>query len=248
LPSGRSSVIVRPSNRLFRKPAPIATPRGPNMPKPVSERSLILLIGAVQFVNVLDFMMVMPLGPDFAAAFGVQNSRLGWVGASYTLAAALSGIVGSSFLDRFDRRKALIFALAGLVLSTMASGSTQSFETMLVTRWIAGTFGGPASALSLAIVSDVIPPERRGRAMGAVLGAFAFASVLGVPAGLELSHHGGWRAPFFAIAVVGALVAVLALSLLPPLTSHLTRARSNGSVVDLVKRPRPRWRCSRTAW
>jgi predicted MFS family arabinose efflux permease len=207
------------------------------MSKTLSERSFILLIGSVQFVNVLDFMMVMPLGPDFAAAFGVQNSRLGLVGASYTLAAAVSGIAGSTFLDRFDRRKALAVALLGLVLSTAASGAISSFETMLVTRCIAGMFGGPASALSLAIVSDVIPPERRGRAMGSVLAAFAFASVLGVPAGLELAHLGGWRLPFFAIALVGACVCLLAIFLLPPLTGHLDRKGPGTTVLELLRRP-----------
>ena len=71
-----------------------------------SERTIILLIGAVQFVNILDFMMVMPLGPFFAGPLGIPASRIGGVGGSYTAAAAVSGIVCSYFLDRFDRRKA----------------------------------------------------------------------------------------------------------------------------------------------
>lgn len=191
------------------------------MPRQLSERVFLLLIGAVQCVNILDFMMVMPLGPDFAAAFGVPNSRLGLLGASYTLAAAASGIAGSFFLDRFDRRKALAVTLAGLVVSTALGGLVESFDTMLASRCAAGLFGGPASALALAIVSDVIPPERRGRAMGAVLGAFAVASVFGVPVGLELAHLGDWRTPFFAVATLAALVAALAVALLPPLVGHL---------------------------
>lgn len=207
------------------------------MPRSLSEQSFIWLIGAVQFVNVLDFMMVMPLGPDFADAFDVPNSRLGLVGGSYTLAAAVSGIACSFFLDRFDRKKALVVALIGLVVCTAASGAIGSFEAMLATRWAAGMFGGPASALSLAIISDVIPPERRGRAMGAVLGAFAFASVLGVPAGLELAHLGGWRLPFFAVALAGVCAALLAFVVLPPLTLHLSRARPSGTVFELLRRP-----------
>ena len=208
------------------------------MPRNLSERSFLLLIGSVQFVNVLDFMMVMPLGPDFAAAFGVPNARLGIVGASYTLAAAASGIVSATFLDRFDRRRALAVALVGLVLSTAAGGLVGSFEMMLATRCLAGIFGGPASALALAIVSDVVPPERRGRAMGAVLGAFAIASVFGVPVGLELAHLGNWRTPFFAVASFGAVVATLALVLLPPLTGHLAGGlKPKARLATLLKRP-----------
>src|SRR5688500_6667798 len=131
--------------------------------------------------------MVMPLGPDFAEALGIKNSRLGLVGGSYTAAAALSGIAGSFFLDRFDRRKALAVALAGLILGTALGGFSIGFRTMIAARVIAGLFGGPATSISLAILADVVPPERRGRAMGFVMGAFSIASILGVPAGLEMA-------------------------------------------------------------
>jgi predicted MFS family arabinose efflux permease len=203
-----------------------------------SERRLLLLVGAVQFVNVLDFMMVIPLGPDFAAALGIPTSKLGLVGASYTAAAALSGILGAVFLDRFDRRKALGVALAGLVLGTAAGAFATSLESMLAARVLAGAFGGPATALSLAIVSDVVPAERRGRAMGAVMGAFSVASVLGVPAGLELARLGGWSLPFLAVAGLGAVVTTVAVLVLPPLKAHLhARSTEPSSAGEVLRRP-----------
>lgn len=61
-----------------------------------SERSVVALVGAVQFVNILDFMMVMPMGPDFARALGIDQSKLGYIGGSYTAAASVSGLLGSS--------------------------------------------------------------------------------------------------------------------------------------------------------
>jgi predicted MFS family arabinose efflux permease len=67
----------------------------------------------------------------------------------------------------------------------------------------------------------VIPVERRGKAMGAVMGAFSVASVVGVPAGLELARQGGWRMPFFAVAALGLLVTGGAIFWLPPLRGHL---------------------------
>ncbi len=192
-----------------------------SMTTALPERRILFLIAAVQFVNVLDFMMVMPLGPDFAAALGIPLSRLGVVGGSYTAAAATSSVLGAFVLDRFDRRKALAVALAGLVLGTVSGGFATGLGTMLAARVLAGACGGPAAALSLAIITDVVAPERRGRAMGVVMGAFSAASVLGVPAGLELARIGGWRMPFFAVAGVGAVLAIAAIALLPPLTGHL---------------------------
>jgi predicted MFS family arabinose efflux permease len=191
----------------------------------VSERKIIFLLAAVSFVNILDFMMVMPLGPDFARALGIPTSRLGIIGGSYTAAAAAAGLVGAVFLDRFDRRSALAVAMLGLVTATAAGGLARSFGSLVAARVLAGTFGGPATSVGLSILADVIPPARRGKAMGSVMGAFSAASVLGVPAGLELARLGGWRMPFFAVAGLGLVVVLAALSVMPPMTAHLGRGR-----------------------
>lgn len=191
----------------------------------VSERLIIVLVGAIQFVNVLDFMMVMPLGPDFAAALGIPTSQIGIVGGSYTAAASVAGVVGSLFLDRFDRRLALGVAMIGLVAGTALGGVATGLASLLFARIVAGAFGGPATSLSLAVIADAIPAARRGKAMGAVMGAFSVASVLGVPAGLALSEHFGWRAPFFAVAALGLLLAMGAIWFMPSMREHLKAPR-----------------------
>jgi predicted MFS family arabinose efflux permease len=203
-------------------------------PPIVSERLIILLIGAIQFVNVLDFVMVMPLGPDFATALGISTSRIGVVGGSYTAAAAVAGVVGSLFLDKFDRRVALAVAMLGLVVGTALGGFATGLPTLLLARIVAGSFGGPATSLSLAVIADAIPRERRGKAMGAVMGAFSVASVLGVPAGLELARHFGWRAPFFAVAGLGLLLAMTATFFMPSMREHLKVPRRAGPKVKLL--------------
>src|SRR5688572_33450144 len=99
------------------------------LPAQRSERAIIFCVGAVQFVNILDFMIVMPLGPDFAKALGIPLSHLGYVGGSYTAAACVSGVAGAFFLDRFDRKKALGVSLAGLVLGTLAGAFARGLGT-----------------------------------------------------------------------------------------------------------------------
>jgi predicted MFS family arabinose efflux permease len=207
-------------------------------PEALSERKLLFLVGAVQFVNVLDFMMVMPLGPDFARDLGIATSKLGLVGGTYTLAASLAGVLGATILDRFDRRKALALSLLGLSLGTLMGGFATGFYALLVARAVAGAFGGPATAVSLAIVADVVPPERRGRAMGAIMGAFSLASVLGVPAGLELARLGTWKLPFYAVGALCLLVNLAAFLLMPPLRGHLEGRRGPAlGLAQLVTRP-----------
>jgi predicted MFS family arabinose efflux permease len=189
--------------------------------KTVSERKLLFLTGAVLFVNILDFTMVMPLGPDLARGIGMPSSALGLVGGIYTAAAAISGLVGALFLDRFDRRSALGITMLGLVAATASGGLSYDLTSLLATRALAGAFGGPAASIAFAMIADVVPPERRGRAMGSVMGAFSLSSVLGVPAGLELARIGGWQLPFFAVAGLGAIIGVLVMLSLPPFKHHL---------------------------
>ena len=222
------------------------------------ELTLILLVAAVQFVNILDFMIVMPLGPDFARALAIPQSHLGFIGGAYTAAAALSGLLGSLYLDKFDRRKALGVAMLGLVIGTALGGLAEyvalvpavdslarltqtppTLAALMLARVVAGSFGGPATSLSFSIIADKVPVARRGKAMGIVMGAFSIASVLGVPAGLELAQRGGWRLPFFAVAGLGALVAAGSVFLLPPLVGHLEEAKTApaGDALKLVTRP-----------
>jgi predicted MFS family arabinose efflux permease len=203
---------------------------------PVSERAVLLLVGAVQFVNILDFMILAPLGPRVAKELHMYESQLPDATAAYTFAGGVAGIVGSFFLDRFERRKALALAALGLAAGTAAGG----FATDLVfARMLAGMFGGPATSLAIAVIADVIPLERRGRAMGAIMGAFAAASVLGVPMGIMLAEHGGFRVPLFVVAGMGVCVAAATFILLPTLRGHLTRTPTHhpSTYWEMLRRP-----------
>lgn len=201
-----------------------------------SENQIVFLVAAVQFINVLDFMMVMPLGPDFATALDIPLPQLGLIAGSYTASAAVAGILGSLFLDRFDRRKALFISMLGLASATLLGGLATGMATLMVARVLAGIFGGPATSLSLAIVADAVPATRRGRAMGTVMGASSVASIFGVPAGLELARFGGWRTPFFAIGGLCLLITVGAFTQLPEMKAHLQGLAKKPSYASF-KRP-----------
>ncbi len=169
--------------------------------------------------------MVMPLGPDLAKALGIRVSHLGVIAGSYTLAAAVSGVACSFFVDRLDRRTALFFAMIGLSLGTAAGAAATDFHSLLWARVLAGAFGGPATSVALAMISDVVPHHRRGEALSTVMLSFSLASVLGVPFGLELAQYGTWQWPFFVLSFAGLLVAVFLRGRLPEMKAHLRGVR-----------------------
>lgn len=166
-------------------------------------------------------MMVMPMGPDFAAALGIPMSHLGIVGGAYTASATIIGIAGSMLLDRFERRAALTASIVGLGLSTMTGALATGTGSLILARVAAGAFGGIAATLCFSVVADLVPDEERGRATAIVASGFSLASIFGVPAGLELARRGGWRAPFIVVGMIALVLAVAARLLLPKLRAHL---------------------------
>ena len=197
---------------------------------PRRELWLLLTLAGIQFTHILDFMIMMPLGPQFIQLFNITGAQFGLLVSAYTLAAGASGLVASAYVDRFGRKRLLLVLYSLFALATLACGLAPTYGSLMAARIAAGIFGGVLSALSQTIVGDVIPFERRGRAMGIVMTAFSVASVAGVPAGLFLAAHFGWHAPFFAIAALSALFAVFAAVTLPALTDHLKASQSSSAV------------------
>ena len=188
---------------------------------PAFERKALWLMALVQFINIWDFMIVMPLGPDLAAAVGLSNSHIGWITASYSISAAIISIAAARILDQFDRRSVLIFNLIGLAIATAGMAFAQSATSLIAVRIITGLFGGTMIASSLAVITDIFPPQRRGEAMGKVFGSFAIAAVMGVPLGLEIATRMIWWAPFMVIGAVALITAASIRIMLPPMRYHL---------------------------
>ncbi len=182
---------------------------------PGRERATLLTLGAVQFTHILDFMIMMPLGAQLMEVFRISPAQFTYLVAAYGLAAGLSGLAGGFFLDRFDRKRALLFLYTGFGVATLACALAPTHHALLVARLAAGAFGGLAGSMVSAMVADIIPPERRGRAMTFVVAAFPLASVLGVPLGLYLAATFNWHAPFFLLAGTSLLVLLLASTALP---------------------------------
>ncbi|MFM2044204.1 MAG: hypothetical protein RLY86_2780 [Pseudomonadota bacterium] len=202
-----------------------------------AEWRLSVLMTMVQLVGTLSFMVVMPLGPDFTRDLGMPAAQVGWVLAAYTLSSAVSGITAALFIDRFDRRPVLALSLVGLVVANLASAAAWDMDSLLAARVLAGVFGGPAAALSIAIVADNVPLERRGQAMGMVMGAISISAVIGVPLGLEIAHRLDWRYAFLAVAALGLSIIIIAIAILPPQRSHMEDLSGSGTnpVLRLVR-------------
>lgn len=194
---------------------------------PISSSWLVFLLAAVQFIHIVDFMVMMPLGPQLMRVMELDPQHFGFLVGAYTFSAGISGFLGVFWLDRLGRKKALSLSFAGFLLGTGLCALADSYEFLLFARIFAGAMGGVLSALVMAIVGDVFPAEKRGRATATVMAAFSTAAVAGVPFGLFLANLWSWQAPFVFLVLVGLLIWLALIRMLPALDGHLQQKASH---------------------
>ena len=194
---------------------------------PAGERALVLGLAAIQFTHIMDFMIMMPLGPQLMRVMLISPQQFGILVSAYTLTAAVAALAMAFYTDRFDRRQTLLFLYAGFVISTLLCGIAPGYNELLTARAVAGAFGGVAGATVHSIIGDAIPENRRGAATGMIMSAFALSSIIGVPIGLVLAAHFSWRAPFLLLVAVSVLVFILTWRILPPMRSHIVAGEAH---------------------
>ncbi|HEX4343642.1 MAG TPA: MFS transporter, partial [Verrucomicrobiae bacterium] len=199
---------------------------------PARERFLLLTLAAIQFTTILDFLIIIPLGPQYMEVFHIVTWQFQCIVGAYGISAGISSLVASFFIDRFDRKQALLFVYAGFTVGTLFCAMAPTYHLLVAARFFAGAFGGVCGTVVLAIVGDVIPMERRGRAMGLVMSSFSVSSIVGVPAGLYVADYYSWHMPFYAIAVLGAIVCIITGIITPPLRGHMQHATDQHPVAQ----------------
>lgn len=191
------------------------------------ELYLLITLAVVNFANIVDFMIMMPLGDQLMAYFHVGPQAFSVLVSAYTLSATVSGLLGTIWLDKMGRKKSMLLLYAGFLLGTFSCGIAPTYYSLLAARVLTGAFGGVLASLIFAIVGDVVPMERRGQAMGIVTSSFSVASILGVPLGLILAAKFSWHAPFFALVAFGLPFFAFLIWQLPPLDGHLAQGHQN---------------------
>ncbi|MBW0445080.1 MFS transporter [bacterium M00.F.Ca.ET.228.01.1.1] len=185
------------------------------------ERRLLWLLALTQFTIIMDFMVMMPLGPQIMHSFAITPAAFATAVSAYSWCSGLSGLFAATYIDRFDRRRLLLAVYALFALSNLACALANSFHLLLAARAFAGITGGVLASVIMAIVADVIPVQRRGAATGTIMTAFSLAAIAGVPAGVMLGAHFGWAAPFLLLVALSGAIWLAGWQLVPSLAAHL---------------------------
>jgi len=200
----------------------------------------IFTLAFLQFFQILDFVIMMPLAPVFIRDFSINSKDFGVLVSAYNFAAAPSALIIGMLIDRFSRKNFNSFSMVGFILGTILCGLSQGYHQFLYARIFTGVFAGMLSVSVLSILGTLIPEQRRGKATGLVMSAFSFASVIGVPIGLVLAQKFGWRYVFLGLGACTLFPFILTQIVFPKMDEHLTKKAKRISLfnyIEVLKHP-----------
>ncbi|WP_242686999.1 MULTISPECIES: MFS transporter [unclassified Actinopolyspora] len=178
----------------------------------MSFRLLVLAVGT--FVVNTGSYLVAGVLPAIAGHIGVSVTVAGQLVTVHALTYAVSAPVLSTMVSRWERRRLLWFSLGLFVASNVATALAPDFATLTAARVLGAIGASLFTPTAVVIASDLVPLDRRGRAVSVVLSGLTLATVIGVPSGVLLNDVFGYQGLFWLVAALG-VIASLALRVLP---------------------------------
>ena len=190
--------------------------------------SIRLALFLAVFVVGVDTYIVAAILPLMSEDLGTPVAALGLLASAYALPTALLGPAFGPLSDRLGRKNAM---LTGAILFSAACTATMlapGFGLLIAGRLVNGVAAAILTPATLAYAADRSAPEDRGRAMGKVMSAMPFSTIIGIPAGAVAAALLGWRAAFGFVVAVSAIVVFLVTRLPADRTSATVQRWTDG--------------------
>ncbi len=157
----------------------------------------VLMVTA--FVDMLGLIIIFPLLPFYASAFGATPETIGYLVATYSVCQFFAGPVLGGLSDRFGRRPLLIYSQLGSMTGFILLAVAHSLPMLFLSRIVDGISGGNVT-IAAAYIADVTEPKERAGAMAVIGIGFGLGFVVGMPIGGVLAAHFGYAVPAFVAA------------------------------------------------
>jgi DHA1 family inner membrane transport protein len=162
-------------------------------------------IGTTEFV-------IMGLLMQVSSDLHVSIAAAGLLISGYAIGVAVGAPLLTIATRRLPRKTVLLALMAVFTIGNIACALAANYEMLMAARVITSLAHGTFFGVGSVVATGLVPPERRASAISIMFTGLTAATLLGVPAGAWLGLHFGWRATFWAVAVIGvAAFTVLAL-------------------------------------
>ena len=188
-------------------------------------KKLIFLLISIQFTHIVDFMLIIPLGPLMIKVWSISVKEYGLIVTAYTVSAFASSILLVSVIDKFSRKNCLIVIYTFFILSLVVSLFSNNYQFFLITRLFIGAFGGIVAPIVFSTISDISDSKHRGTAIGTLGMSFPLSSVIGVPIGIILGNQFHWKISFLFVIIISIINLYLIFKFLPKLDGHVNQAK-----------------------
>lgn len=165
----------------------------------------ILFLSMGAFALGVDAYIMAGLLPGIASSFAVSSSGAGQTVTIFTVCYAVSAPIFGALTAGKPVRWTLAAALTLFSLANACSALADSFPLLLASRAVAGLGAGLYTPLAVSAAAALVSVDRRGRALGLIVGGLAMGTAVGVPFGLVLAEHVGWRGTLWLVTALGGL-------------------------------------------
>jgi EmrB/QacA subfamily drug resistance transporter len=177
----------------------------------MDKRIALLVATIASFITPFMASSVTVALPAIGKEYSMTAVMLAWVATAYILAAAMFLVPLGKLADIYGRKRIFLAGMAIFTAATALCGIAPSAGALIALRVAQGIGASMIFGTSIAIVTSVIPPKERGRALGITTAAVYLGLSLGPVLGGLLTQHFGWRSVFLASAPLGFLnVALIA--------------------------------------
>ena len=179
------------------------------------------------FMVVLDNLVVNVALPSIHRDLGASIQSLEWTVSAYILSYAVLLLTGAALGDRFGRKRMFMTGIALFTASSAAAALAPSIDTLIAARAIQGIGAAIATPLTLTLLADAFPPDRRGMAIGVWSGISGIAVALGPLVGGAVVQAASWQWIFWINVPIG-------IALVPLAGLRLTESHGPTARLDLV--------------
>ncbi|PZM13752.1 MFS transporter [Rhizobium tubonense] len=165
-------------------------------------------IGTTEFV-------IMGLLPDVASDLAVTIPQAGWLVTGYALAVAIGAPIMAISTAHLRRRSALIMLMAFFILGNLLCAIAPGYWVLMIARIVTALCHGAFFGIGSVVAAGLVAEDRKARAVALMFTGLTLANVLGVPLGTAIGQAFGWRAPFWAVTVLG-IASITGLMLVLP--------------------------------
>jgi len=173
-------------------------------------RWTLAIVSIALFMSTLDNLVVTTALPSIHKALGASLESLGWTVNAYTLAFAVLLLAGAALGDRFGRRRMFIAGLLLFTASSAAAALAPSIGALVAARAVQGAGAAALLPLTLTLLNEAVPLNRRGLALGVWSGVAGLGVALGPLVGGAVLEGASWQWIFWINVPVGLLLAPLA--------------------------------------